>query len=422
MLDAKRKITIIASLIIIITLVIAAFAINQIQNPDVAAYTAQAQKIFTQARTAVEQIRNTTLPQDISLIVYTKQQAVDRWGKGSAYADLVNILRQEKVYKGLFMMSENDSLYQAAVEWTASWGAATLGNEIYIIKENFDPWDMPRAEATFVHELTHVWQPDLVYATTFDTEKAHAALAEGDASYMGDYFLNQYNIQPVPANLFAGSVIEYLIDIPSLNVLSSTPSTVNSLNYFPYNQGKTYVIAIIENGSWNRLNLAYEQAYTPSTTEQILHPDKYFANETSKLILAPVLSDSTWTRIQTNRGQNFDSYGEYFIQIMLSNWLKENSQEAQSAAAGWAADNFTYYEKSDDFLFTWNITWDTVDDSSEFNQAFIKMMGLTGAITTESNQWYANGKYLTLIWNQSTRSTLIACSTNHSAVQPSFFT
>ena len=174
MLDAKRKITIITSLLIILTLVIAAFAINQIQNPDIVAYTAQAQKIFTQARTAIEQIRNTTLPHDISLIVYTKQQAVDRWGKGSAVADLVNILRQEKVYKGLFMMSENDSLYQAAVEWTASWGAATLGNEIYVIKENFDPWDMPRAEATLVHELTHVWQPDLVYSTTFDTEKAHA--------------------------------------------------------------------------------------------------------------------------------------------------------------------------------------------------------------------------------------------------------
>jgi hypothetical protein len=421
-LDAKRKITIIATVLIIVTLIITIFAINQIQNPDIAAYTAQAQKIFNQARTAIEQIRNTTMPQDISLIVYTKQQTVDRWGKASADADLVNILRQEKVYKGLFMMSENDSLYQATVDWTASWGAATLGNEIYVIKENFDPWDMPNAEATFVHELTHVWQPDLVYSTTFDTEKAHAALAEGDASYMGDYFLNQYNNQPNPANSFAGTVIEYLIDIPSLNAFHPTPNTINSLNWFPYIQGKTYVIAIIENGNWTRLNLAYEQPYTPSTTEQILHPEKYFANESSKLAPAPSLSDSTWTRIQTNRGQNSESYGEYFIQIMLSNWLKDNNQEAQQGAAGWAADNFTYYEKDDNFLFTWNIAWDSVNDASEFNQAFIKMMNLTGAISIESNQWYANGRYLTLIWDQSAASILIVCSTNQSTVQPSFFT
>ena len=103
---------------------------------------------------------------------------------------------------------------------------------------------------------------------------------------------------------------------------------------------------------------------------------------------------------------------------MLSNWLKDNNQEAQQAAAGWAADNFTYYEKDNDFLFTWNITWDSVNDASEFNQAFIKMMNLTEATSIESNQWYANGRYLTLTWDQSTASTIIACSTNQTAVQP----
>jgi hypothetical protein len=281
---------------------------------------------------------------------------------------------------------------------------------------------MPHAEATFVHELTHVWQPDLVYSTTFDTEKAHAALAEGDASYMGDYFLNHYNSQPNPANFFVGTDLEYLIDVPSLSALHPTPNTINSLNWFPYIQGKTYVTAIIENGNWTRLNLAYEQPYTPSTTEQILHPEKYFANESSKLAPAPTLSDDTWIRIQTNRGQNSESYGEYFIQIMLSNWLKDNNQEAQQAAAGWAADNFTYYEKDNNYLFTWNIAWDSINDAFEFNQAFIKMMNLTGAFSIESNQWYANGRYLTLTWDQSTASILIVCSTNQSAVQPSFFT
>ncbi len=396
--------------------------IIQIQNPDIEAYAKQAQKIFNQARNAVEKIRNSSLPQDINLIVYTKEQAVERWGKSSSDADLVNIFRQEKIYKGLFMMSENDSLYQAAADWTASWGAATLGNEIYVIKENFDPWDLPRAEATFVHELTHVWQPDLVYSTTFDIEKAHAALAEGDASYMGDYYLNNYVNQVNPSSLVVSGVPVYLIDIPKLSALNPIPSTINSLNWFPYIQGKTFVTALIENGGWARLNLAYEQAYAPSTTEQILHPEKYFVNETSKLVYAPVLSDDTWTRIKTVRGQNSDSYGEYFIQIMLGNWIKDNSQEVQVGAAGWAGDNFTFYEKGDDFLFTWNISWESNVDASEFNQAFLKMMALTGAESLESSQWSSNGRFLTFTWNQSNASTLIACSTNQSAVQPSFFT
>lgn len=420
-MDAKRKITATAAIIIIVTLIVTIFAINQIQNPDMKAYTAQAQKIFSQARNAFEQIRNTTLPQEISLIVYTRQQAVDRWGKGSADADLANILRQEKVYKSLFMMSENDSLYQAAVDWTASWGAATLGNEIYVIKENFDPWDMPSAEATFVHELTHVWQPDLVYSPAFDTDKAHAALAEGDASYMSDYFLAQYKAQFIPADSLKIDLLSYLIDIPSLNALHPTPATVNKLNWFPYVEGKTYVTALIQNGSWTRLNQAYEQAYTPTTTEQILHPEKYFANESSNQIISTRVSDSAWTIIKTSRGQNSESYGEYFIQIMLDNWLKGTNQEAHNAAAGWAADIFTYYEKDNDFLFTWNIEWDTADDAAQFNQAFLKMMSYTGASSLGVNQWSTNGRFLTLTWDQLSTSTLIACSTNQTAVQPSFF-
>jgi hypothetical protein len=424
MLDAKRKISVISALLIIVTIVFASFAIYLKQNPDMVAYETQAQKIFNHARGEVEDIRNVTLPTDITLMVYTKQQAVDRWGKGGGDPDLVNIHRQENIYKGLFMMSEDASLYEAAAEWTANWAAATLGNEIYVIKENFDPWDMPSAEATLVHELTHVWEPDLVSPTTFDTDKAHTALVEGDSSYMGEYFKSQYNTHASPANFYGNSVPICFIDNPSLNGLRpSTPDTVSNLNWFPYVQGKTFVTTLIDNGGWARLNLAYEPDYTPSTTEQILHANKYFSNESALPTNAPTLTDDTWTLIQTSRRQNSDSYGEYFIQVMLSNWLKnKNENEALNASAGWGGDNFTYYEKSNDFLFTWNITWDSANDASEFQQAFTHMMTYTGATNQGSNEWYANGKYLTLMRNQTSAATLIACSTNQAAVQPTNFT
>jgi hypothetical protein len=424
LLDVKRKITVIATLLIIVTIVGSAFAIYQIENPDRAAYEAQAQKIFDDAKAQLERIRNVTLPSDIKLFVYTRQQAVDRWGKGYADADIVNIRRQENVYKGLFMMAESDSLYDAAVEWTASWNAATLGNEIYVIYENFDPWDMPSAEATMIHELTHVWEPDLIQPTTYDTDKAHTALVEGDASYMGDYFKAQYKSNASPKDLYGNSnVLAFLIDNTPLNVpRPSTPDTVNKLNWFPYIQGKDFVTSLIDSGGWARLNLCYEPAYTPSTTEQILHIDKYFANETAKNVDAPTLADDSWTRIQNNRGYYSDTYGEYFIQIMLGNWLKgKDAQQALDAATGWGGDNFTYYEKGSDFLFTWNILWDSVQDAAEFNQAFIRMLELAGANSQGSNQWFANGRFLTIIWDPTTASTLIACSTNQTAVQTSFF-
>jgi hypothetical protein len=47
----------------IIIVVLVAFFVNQALNPDLAAYTTQAQKVFSQAVGKVEQIRNVTLPQ-----------------------------------------------------------------------------------------------------------------------------------------------------------------------------------------------------------------------------------------------------------------------------------------------------------------------------------------------------------------------
>ena len=424
-MDAKRKITVTSTLLIIATLIGASLAVYFVEHPDMVAYEAQSRKVFNDAKTQFESIRNVTLPSDITLIVYTREQAKERWGRGYADANLDTIRRQENVYKGLFMMAEDESLYEAAVEWTASWTAATLGNEIYVIYENFDPWDMPSAESTMIHELTHVWQPDLVNPTDYDTDKAHIALVEGDASYMGEYFKTQYNIHASPKDLYSISgVPAFLIDIPSLNAVHpSTPDTVSKLNWFPYTYGEIFVTSLIDSGGWARLNLCYEPAYTPSTTEQILHLDKYYANETAIPTDSPAIADDSWTPIQNSRGYYSDTYGEYFIQVILGNWLKgDNAQKALDASAGWGGDNFTYYEKGSDFLFTWNITWDSVQDASEFNQALTHMLDLAGANNQGSNQWFTNGRYLTLTWDPTAASTLLACSTDQAAVQSSFFT
>ncbi len=426
-MDTKRKITVIATLLIITTILGASITIYVIKNPDVAAYEAQTRKIFEDAKLRFERIRNVTLPSDIELIVYTQEQAKERWGKGYADANLDTIKRQEHFYKSIFMMSEDESLYEAAVEWTASWTAATLYNEIYVIYENFNPWNMPNAEATLIHELTHIWQPDLVNPTDFDTDKAHTALVEGDASYMGEYFKTQYSTYASPNNLYNDGMLAFLVDIPLFNnIHPSTPETISKLNWFPYTYGKVFVTSLIDNGGWAGLNMCYESAYTPSTTEQILHLDKYYANETALPTEAPVLADSSWVKIQNPRGYYSDSFGEYFIQVMLGNWIKNGNsqqvaQEALDASAGWGGDNYTYYERDDDFLFTWNITWDSVQDASEFTQAFTHMINLAGANEQGSNQWAANGRYLSLIWNSTTATTLITCSTDQDAVQPIFF-
>lgn len=413
MTNIKRKILLATICLIVITLVSAFSTAQLLSVSEMTDYKAQAQRVFESAVKQVEQIRNITLPR-VTLEVVTRQWAIDTWGRGYADPDLTNILREEKIYKGLFMMAENASLYQANVDWAGNWGAATWNGRIYVVKENFNPWHLPNAEATFVHELTHIWQPRLPYVTTFDAEKAQASLTEGDASYMGDFFMNQTQTSSsqTVASAMRGVPL-FLIRNPVLRELhASLPATISHLNYFPYDYGKIYVTALYNKGGWSTVNQAYKNP--PNTTEQIIHPEKYFANETNQQITSPTLAENDWALVRT------DSYGEYFIQVMLGNWLSQ--QDAKAAATGWGGDKLAYYERSNDYLFTWRIGWDSQYDACEFFVAFNFMMNSTGAVRDSFCYWTAYGRYLSIGWDQATNTVLIACSNNQLATQQSYFT
>jgi hypothetical protein len=417
-MGVTRKVVIISIVLVAVLLASTLAVADLLTNINTDEYTAQCQKIFNDARTQIEQIRNVTLTTSVTLHVITKQDAVNMWGTPTANADLTYILRQEKVYKNLFLMVENDSLYQANVDWTANWGAATVGrNDIYVIRENFNPFD-PNAEGTFVHELTHIWQPALPYPTTFDEDKAHAALIEGDASFMGDIYVNmtKANSSPTPMAT-VNNIPVFLLNAPSQ--VHPIPDTIWKINFFAYDYGSKWVSAIHQSGGFATVNRAYQQGYMPSATSQILHSSKYFANETAQPVQAPRLADNSWTRLQANQGHDSDIFGEYFVQVVLQNHI--NQTVAQRAATGWMGDNFTYYERGNDYLFTWNIKWADSCEASDFYVEFHNMANNAGATDYGSCNWAANGRYLSITWDQKTNTTLVAGSNVQAATQASYF-
>ena len=92
-----------------------------------------------------------------------------------------------------------------------------------------------------------------------------------------------------------------------------------------------------------------------------------------------------------------------------------------TASAGWSGDNFTYYERGNDFLFTWNIKWESSGDASNFYAAFHNMANTAAATGKDNYHWVANGRYLTITWNQNSNTTLIACSNNQAVTLESYF-
>ena len=379
------------------------------QSPDLATYTAKAQEMYKDARSFVEKIRGVTLP-DVPLVVITKAWAQQTWGGSGSSQNLKNTLRDENVYKGVFLMREDESLVQAQTEWTGYWVAVTWKDQIYVVREYFNPFHAT-SEATLVHELTHIMQgtldsPPTPY--TFDAIKARAALNEGDATFMADFYLNNSQTPtytPLKATAKKANSPGIQLSCPS-QVAPSIPQSILKIDYFAYDYGKRFISTLYAKEGWVEVNAAY--ANPPTTTAQILNPEEYYQNITAQPVSSLPSPGQDWTHVK------YTQYGEYFIFSVLNTWLP--TDQAKASTDGWRGDNLTYYEKGNEYLFTWNIVWQSQSEASSFSESFQNMTDAAGASRNSNGNWYTNGRYLS-IGQEDNNSTIITCSNNETAIR-----
>jgi hypothetical protein len=372
-------------------------------------YKILAEKMLSKARQEFVNIRGVSI-REVILEVVNRSWVAENWGipSDSEYEEL---LREEKIYKALFMIDQDVSLFDAKIDWVENFRAAKWQGKIYVVEENFDITDEIGATSTFIHELTHINQENytLPNRQTFDGTKALTSLKEGDATFMADIFKNH---GVIPTSWLKNSGNQTTISFPLFlpfggEIQPSLPDVIEKINWFPYRYGLEFVEAIYDIDTWGAIENAY--ANPPSTTEQIMHPEKYIAGEERQYVEAPpIIGD--WDLIETDR------LGEYFILVMLDNWIPEDG--SKKAAQGWGGDVFNYYEDNDEFFFTWNIIWDTEEDAHEFNLAFQDMMYRTSAEKHNCSYWFANGRYISLEKNEKT--TLIISSADETLVQQHF--
>ena len=379
-------------------------AILIFERPTGKEYKAIAERLLNEARQQFANIRGVTV-REVTLEVVNKSWVAENWGMPSD-SELEELHREENIYKALFLIPQNVSLVDTQLDWTSLFHAAKWNGKIYIVEENFDITNEFSVTSTFVHELTHIMQDSfsLPMRTTFDGSKALTSLKEGDATLMADTFKNN---GVVPISLKITSTNESSLRFTFLlkdGVQLSLPDSIDNLNRFPYRYGLEFVKALYSQGGWNAIDEAY--ANPPNTTEQIMHPEKYLSQESAKNVEVPPVPVE-WNLIAN------DSYGEGFISIMLDNWISE--EDAEDASKGWGGDVFSYYESGNEFLFTWNIVWDTADDANEFYLAFQDMMYQASAEKHNCNYWSAYGRYISI--QPSGNSTLIVSSANEALLQ-----
>ncbi|MEM3406051.1 MAG: hypothetical protein QW806_05290 [Nitrososphaerota archaeon] len=342
-------------------------------------YRKESEKIFHNVLSNIKEVRGLEPPNDSRIEIVTIDWVKENWGKRQVEISLKEIEIKEEIYKALFLISENVSLKETTIKQSGYVLAATSGGVIYIVREYFNPYDLEKAYEILSHEITHIIQgkyfktPSL---KTHDEIQAWSALIEGDAGLTSKKFIERIKENKIGLSLL------FFKSYNSKNAL-------DEILFFPYKYGENFILFLYNLGGWNKVNQAYENI--PKSTEQILHPEKYLIYEEPIKVDGIRLNISEWSIAKT------ETYGEYFLRIMLSNWIGEDLSE--KAAEGWGGDNFTFYIRENNvsnYVFFWKIVWDREEDALEFYNCFREMMNKTNSIEIIKDVWKNKNRFLSL--------------------------
>lgn len=236
---------------------------------------------------------------------------------------------------------------------------------------NLAEWiSLEEQRPVMAHELTHALQDQHFNLRRFehwpkgdaDAELAAEALIEGDATLAMTFYAMRY---PALSGVLKSS--DEAEDDAS-DELKRAPRALRELLLFPYEHGLTWAFQVHKRGGWDGLSQAFTKL--PQSTEQILHPEKYFAREAPHKVEAPNLSTQLgagWRRTDD------DVHGEWGLYLALNEHLADDA-ESRKAAAGWGGDRFALYEGTQvgDAMIAQITVWDTEQDAREFFAAYTR--------------------------------------------------
>ncbi|MCI0488406.1 MAG: hypothetical protein L0229_17595 [Blastocatellia bacterium] len=233
-------------------------------------------------------------------------------------------------------------------------------------------------KTVIAHELVHALQDQHFNLRRFekwpkgdsDAELAAHALVEGDATIImfqyaaeqQQFLLDVTKIPSLTDRLLEQTDSE---DDAKYPVLAGAPSVLRESLQFPYVYGVGFVQAVLKKHSWEVLNLSYTNL--PHSTEQIMHPERFFMrDEPVKIEMSDLLPamGKGWKRLDA------DVNGEFGYRVVLAEFINKNT--AGLAAEGWGGDRYGIYEDSRTgaLLLAQYTAWDTAKDAREFFDAY----------------------------------------------------
>ena len=225
------------------------------------------------------------------------------------------------------------------------------------------------AEATLAHELVHALQdqrwdlgPKLAYqADANDTASALQSLAEGDAtSAMFDAMLEgRGTALDLPDAAFAAQTEALVAMSPDTG---RVPGVLRASLLAPYLDGLRFVHERRRRGGWAAVDAAWDAP--PTTTEQLLHPEKYAAHEAGERV-SPLAPPGEGFRVAYE-----DVLGEQGARVAFEQWMAR--RVAARAAEGWGGDRAALFERGDGasgspvvLAAVWRLRFDDAEQARE---------------------------------------------------------
>jgi hypothetical protein len=236
-----------------------------------------------------------------------------------------------------------------------------------------------------VHELTHALQDQSFDLHRLadpnpmsDSGMARKALVEGDATLtMLDYNFRMGleslpGLEAVLAGLMRDprKMIEETPDLPGARQMMAAPPWIRDTLLFSYLQGAAFCMDVKTRGGQTLLDYAF-RTDPPRSTEQILHPEKWYGRRDDPVVLhLPDLRKELPGYRKAAEG----TLGELSLRIYLRESLQD-ADWATAAAAGWGGDRFAVYEKGGGRVVAWVSEWDNGLEAGQFRNALESVGG-----------------------------------------------
>ena len=230
------------------------------------------------------------------------------------------------------------------------------------------PLDQVLLAHEYVHALTDqhysLNRLDALDASGKDDEaEAFRSLIEGDATVMMFQYAQKYLTPSDRAEVSKEA------DAAPSQRLESAPKALREALLFPYNEGRQFVQSLIDAGGISALNKAYRDP--PTSTEQILHVDKYLATprDEPKPVQVPKLAATMgagWTDLPGG------GVGELDVRLIVDQFL--SSSDGEAAGSGWGGGRYAAAESQDGTVVAALTDWDSVTEAREAADIFARWL------------------------------------------------